>query len=239
MLKYRLNIYGKDEIMKIELHVHSTGFSYCGKLSIEELIPLYSAKKYDAVVLTNHFNSFSAKYYAENGGKNYHRDYHDMIRRAKEIGKKYDLLVLGGYELRFDENANDYLVYGMTEEFTRDYSSIFTNGVTAFSEAARKNGFLLYQAHPFRNGMTVTKPEILFGIEVQNTHPRHDSRNDIAMAWAEKYGLHKIAGSDCHQIQDVGTSAIITDETVRNEEDLVDILKNDRFTIIREPQKGL
>lgn len=224
--------------MKIELHAHSTGFSNCGKLKIEELIPLYSEKKYDVLVLTNHFNRISERYYSEMGGKNYHQDYHDMIRRAKEIGKKYDLLVLGAYELRFDENANDYLVYGMTEEFTRDYSSIFTNGVKAFSEAARQNGFLLYQAHPFRNGMTVINPDVLFGIEVQNTHPRHDSRNDIALAWAEKYGLHKIAGSDCHRIEDVGTSAIVTDEKIQDMDDLVQILKNNRYTIIREPQNG-
>ena len=161
-----------------------------------------------------------------------------MIRRAREIGKKYDLLVLGAYELRFDENANDYLVYGMTEEFTRNYSSIFTNGVKAFSESAQQNGFLLYQAHPFRNGMTVINPDVLFGIEVQNTHPRHDSRNDIALAWAEKYGLHKIAGSDCHRIEDVGTSAIVTEEKIQNMDDLVQILKDERFTIIKEPHNG-
>ena len=64
-----------------------------------------------------------------------------------EIGKKYDLLVLCAYELRFDENPNDYLVYGMTEEFTRNFTSIFTMGVKVFSNVARDNGFLLYQAH--------------------------------------------------------------------------------------------
>ena len=52
--------------MKIELHAHST-FSFCGKLSLEELIRLYRAKKYDLLVLTNHFNRFSADRYAENG----------------------------------------------------------------------------------------------------------------------------------------------------------------------------
>lgn len=224
--------------MKIELHTHSTGFSNCGRLSIEELIPLYSEKKYDVLVLTNHFNSISARYYAEIGGNNYHQDYHNMVRRAREIGKKYDLLVLCAYELRFDENPNDYLVYGMTEEFTRNFTSIFTMGVKVFSNVARDNGFLLYQAHPFRNGMTVINPEVLFGIEVQNTHPRHDSRNDIALAWAEKYGLHKIAGSDCHRIEDVGTSAIVTNEKIQEMDDLVQILKNDRYSIIYEPQNG-
>lgn len=224
--------------MKIELHVHSTGFSKCGKLDVEEIVALYSAKKYDAIVLTNHFSHASERYYTGMGGKDYHRAYHDMIRRAQDAGRKHNLLVLGGYELRFDQNCNDYLVYGMTEEFTRDYAPIFENGVAAFSEAAKENGFLLYQAHPFRKDMTIIRPELLFGIEVQNTHPRHDSRNDIALAWAEKYGLHKIAGSDCHIEVDVGSSAIVTNETVRTMDDLVRVLRNDQFTIIREPHNG-
>ena len=94
----------------------------------------------------------------------------------------------------------------------------------------KENDILFYQAHPFRNGITVVPPEHLFGIEVLNTHPRHDSRNDIALAWAEKYKLHKIAGSDCHQKQDVGTSAVFTDYPVKNIKDLVYILKNDLYT---------
>ena len=100
-----------------------------------------------------------------------------------------------------------------------------------FSAFAKENGILFYQAHPFRNRMSVINPEYLFGIEVQNTHPRHDSRNDIAAMWAEKYNLHKIAGSDCHQIQDVGTSAIYTDYEVRNMDDLVHVLRNDLYEI--------
>jgi predicted metal-dependent phosphoesterase TrpH len=82
----------------------------------------------------------------------------------------------------------------------------------------------------------VTSPEYLFGIEVLNTHPRHDSRNDIALAWAEKYDLHKIAGSDCHQTEDVGSSAILTDYPVKNMNDLVYVLKNDLYTFGVNPQ---
>jgi predicted metal-dependent phosphoesterase TrpH len=216
--------------MKIELHVHSTGFSYCGKLDVEEIVALYSAKKYDAIVLTNHFNSISERFYNDLGGQDYHRAFHDMIRRAEEAGKKHNLLVLGGYELRFDENANDYLAYGMTPEQCLDYEKIFTMTAAEFGAFARENDILFYQAHPFRNGITVVNPEHLFGIEVLNTHPRHDSRNDIAQAWAEKYDLHKIAGSDCHQRQDVGTSAIFTDHPVKDMSDLVYVLKNDLYT---------
>ena len=58
------------------------------------------------------------------------------------------------------------------------------------------------------------------------------SRNDIAEAWAEKYGLHKIGGSDCHQTEDVGSGGIVTGEKVENINDLVEILRNDRYSIV-------
>ena len=216
--------------MKIELHIHTSGFSYCGKLSVEEIVELYSKAGYDAIVITNHFNSISRQWFENNGGVDYLKSYFDTIRQGAELGRKHNLLVLGGFELRFNENSNDYLVYGMTEEMCQDHEKIFAMTPREFKAFADEKGILFYQAHPFRNGITVVAPESLFGIEVLNTHPRHDSRNDIALAWAEKYGLHKIAGSDCHQKVDVGSSAVFTDYPVKNINDLVYVLKNDLYT---------
>ena len=216
--------------MKIELHIHTTGFSHCGKLSVAEIVELYSKAGYDAIVITNHFNSISRQWFENNGGVDYLKSYFDTIRQGAELGRKHNLLVLGGFELRFNENENDYLVYGMTEEMCRDHEKIFAMTPREFKAFADEKGILFYQAHPFRNGITVVAPECLFGIEVLNPHPRHDSRNDIALAWAEKYGLHKIAGSDCHQQVDVGSSAIFTDYPVKNINDLVYVLKNDLYT---------
>ena len=217
--------------MKIELHTHSKEISTCGHLSVEELIELYKAADYDAVVLCNHFNTITANRLVDRGITDFHKAYFECIDHAVEVGKQQGILVLGGCELRFDHNANDYLVFGMTSEMCRDWRKICAMRENEFSEFAKANGILFYQAHPFRNDMTVIPPEYLFGIEVQNTHPRHDGRNEIAMMWAEKFNLHKIAGSDCHQKQDAGTSAIYTEYEIKNISDLVHILRNDLYTI--------
>ena len=218
--------------MKIDLHIHTTGFSFCGKLSAAQIVDFYKQAGYDAIVITNHFNSTSKQWFLEHGGTDYHKSYFDTIRQAAELGEKCGLLVLGGFELRFDENANDYLAYGMTPEQCLDYEKIFTMTAAEFGAFARENDILFYQAHPFRNRMTVVPPEHLFGIEVLNTHPRHDSRNDIAEMWADKFKLHKIAGSDCHQKQDAATSAICTEHQVKSISDLLYVLKNDLYQIM-------
>ena len=80
--------------------------------------------------------------------------------------------------------------------------------------------------------MKITQPELLFGIEIKNGNPRHDSRNDIAAAWAKKYNMHAIAGSDCHQQEDVGVTGVITNRNITNERDLISMLRDDDYTII-------
>ena len=219
--------------MKIELHAHSREISPCGHLSVDELTSRYRDAGYQVVVLTNHFNTDVANALAARGADDFPRVYFDCIDRAAEIGRTKGVLVLPGCELRLDRNANDYLVFGMTAEHCRQWRDICAMSAADFGAFARENGILFYQAHPFRNGMTVVNPANLFGIEVQNTHPRHDSRNEIAAAWAERFHLHKIAGSDCHQPGDEGTSAIVTEEDVTSVDDLLEVLRNDRFRMER------
>ena len=44
--------------MKIDLHVHTSEISLCGHLICQEVIELYRQTDYDAIVITNHFNSY-------------------------------------------------------------------------------------------------------------------------------------------------------------------------------------
>lgn len=216
--------------MKIDLHVHTQEISPCGKMPLTEVIDRYRSAGYDLIVITNHFSRKAAEAKGLSPAE-FHRAFYETVTAAQEYGKKSGLRILGAHELRFDSAANDYLVFGMTETQCRDAEKTFAMTPAEFSSFARKNDILFYQAHPFRDGMTVIEPSLLSGIEVLNTHPRHDSRNDIALAWAEKYGLKKIAGSDCHRPEDVAGCAILTDFDVKNMDDLVHVLKNNLFTI--------
>ena len=218
--------------MKIDLHVHSKEVSPCGHIPLEELIPLYSKTQFDAIVLTNHFSANVAKIQREAGHPDFAEYYMESYQKAKELGEQCGLLVLCGFELRFTANSNDYLVYGLPEDMVTECEKYFTMTPEEFYPISQERGFLFYQAHPFRDAMVIIRPDHLFGIEVKNGHPRHDSRNDIAAAWAKKYNLHGIAGSDCHRMQDVGLAGIETDANVQTIDDLVEVLRSDRYSII-------
>ena len=86
-------------------------------------------------------------------------------------------------------------------------------------------GGLIYQAHPFRNLMQITNPSRLDGVEVYNGTFSTDSRNWIARAWAEKYGLRMSSGSDFHASGMLISGGIETEAPITNREELLAALK--------------
>lgn len=59
-----------------------------------------------------------------------------------------------------------------------------------------------------------------------------NQRNDIANVWADKYNLHKIAGSDCHDARAVGTAGVLFYNEISDNESLVAALQNDEYMLI-------
>ena len=148
-----------------DLHCHTKGVSKCAEVSPEEGAQLYIEAGYSGVVITNHFNHYT---FEEMLGKNSWDDIVDFYlsgwRRFRDAAGTR-LTVLLGMEMRFDENWNDYLVYGVTEELLRAHPELPDMDIETFSDFSRENGMILYQSHKLHNGMSVVKPQLLVGIE--------------------------------------------------------------------------
>ena len=200
-------------MFKTELHCHSSEVSECARVDADTIIEKYVEGGYSTIVLCNHFNSGTKRYLKCDSWQEWIDKYvagYEILKQ-KAQGK---LEILLGMEIRFDCNVNDYLVYGITREFLEVNDQLFSMNPEGFSRLARENGLLFIQAHPFRSNMTIVPPHLLDGVEVFNGHKGHDSRNEIAEAWADKYNLIKTSGTDFHY-QDVPTNAgIITDEKI-------------------------
>jgi predicted metal-dependent phosphoesterase TrpH len=217
---------------KTELHCHSSEVSPCADLTVAEVTERYIAAGYTTLVLTNHY----CDYVMDNAGKtwsekieHYLSAYHAMKEYAGDR-----LQILLGCELRFVENHNDYLIFGLTEEFLIEHPNLHEMTLKTFSALSRESGLLLFWAHPFRNRMTTVPPKYLDGIEVFNAHTGHDSRNHLANAYAETYGLLKSSGSDFHHPHSVEGGGILTDEPITSMEQLVTCLKEQSFELICE-----
>ena len=212
-----------------EMHAHTSEVSACANEDSYSLLNLYTKLKYDGVVLTNHMNSrtFSAVGMEDEPWDKKAEYFLSGYKKLKDAAEG-KLTVLLGMEICFYSCPNDYLVYGINKEFLYNTPKLLEMNIKSFYELAHKNGFLVFQAHPFRIGMKVTNPQFLDGIEIFNGNPRHNSSNDIAEAWAKKYDLMVSSGSDYHELEDLASGGIYFNKEITDEKMLVEeMLKRD------------
>ncbi len=216
--------------LKYDIHIHTSEVSCCGKVPAGEMVRMYSDAGYHGVVITDHY---CANFFRQFVFKNWAfkiEQYLTGYYNALDEGIKLGIKVIPGMEITFQENPNDYLVYGFDENFLREHKELYKLGLRDFRKYVEGRGFIIAQAHPFRPFMTQAPPELLDGIEVFNGNPRHNSRNELALEYAEKNGLLKLSGSDFHQRQDLARGGILVPEEISNPLQLVDSMKNGKIT---------
>lgn len=213
---------------KTELHLHTSPASGCSEVSVQDAVEIYSRLGYHSVVLTNHF--YPGMRFLEDKAKcieSYLEDY-DL---AVKLGQKYGINVILGCEMRFTENTNDYLLFGIDKVFLDTAYESLRLGIAEFSKQFRNEERMIIQAHPFRNGMTEVAAEYLDGIEGFNMHPGHNSRNGFAAKYAKEHGLLITAGTDFHHYGHEGLSALLTKTVMKDSFDIVRVLKNGDYLL--------
>lgn len=223
---------------KIETHLHTIHTSKCGHLEASYLAAAYKEAGYDAIAVTDHYNRDTVKYLnidlssPDEPLEKFLTGFHRMEEACGALG----IRVYKGAELRFDECGNDYLLFGWPDELLMDMGRNLALSVVEFSKLAREAGALLIQAHPYRDKCTPAIACYLDGVEAINAHPRHESHNAWAKAYAETHGLLQLAGSDCHQIPDIGRSGILAETLPADTFELADLIRSGSYTLIEPPQ---
>ncbi len=206
-------------MIKLETHCHSKPASRCGKIKVDVLVDGLKAKGYAAAVLTNH-------YYGDDS-RPPEKIFDEMLFDYKQmaaLGTEAGIRVFFGVELRFVGSSNDYLIYGLTPKELKDMGPVYDLGLEGFHRE-KPSHVLIYQAHPFRDRMTRAEPSFLDGVEVYNGHPRHDSRNELALAWCKENGGLMLSGSDTHEERGIGTGGVYLPGLPENERELTAMLR--------------
>ena len=216
---------------KTEMHCHTAECSKCSSITSEEMINKYIVAGYSSIVITNHYGE---KHFGKHGDVDEAEYFFAGYKKAKALANgRID--VLCGMKICFScHPQNDYLVYGDVEAAFLKNPEVYKLELPDFCDWAHENNLLVYQAHPFRNGITIVNPSPLDGIEVFNGLPRFDSRNIIADAWAEYFEKKKLSGSDAHRNEDIARGGIITETRITNVDELISILKNEEYTLITQ-----
>jgi predicted metal-dependent phosphoesterase TrpH len=176
---------------RLELHALTSPVSECADLPPREVIRRYADAGVHGLALTNHLWPGLLP-----RARDAVKFYMDDFRAAREEGERLGVRVYLGAELRFEENANDYLVYGIDENWVKRAIRYFPLGIERYLRDFQHGRSVIVQAHPFRFGM-VPVPG-MDGAEVFNMHPNHNSRDGLASVYAREHGLIPTAGTDYH-----------------------------------------
>jgi len=221
----------------IEPHCHTSETSSCSTVRGELLVNIYKAINYNAITITDHYYK---GYFDSHGDMPWNEKTDRFLsgyRNAKKQGDKTGMNVILGIELRFIDNFNDYLVFGMDEQLLYDYPALYDYRLEKFSEFSKEHNLLFIQAHPFRNGMVIINHDYLDGIEVYNGHIWHNSRNKLAELIHEeqskKCPFIALSSSDCHNRTHEGRGGIISDLLPRNSIEFASILRTGDFKLYK------
>ena len=218
-----------------EIHCHTSEVSVCGWVDAVSIIRMHKEAGFEGICITDHYHE---KFFSKFPGRSDREivdEYLSGYRLALEEGRRTGLKVLLGLEIRFEDNKNDYLVYGITEDMLYENPYMFRMGLESFSAMAKLNGLLLIQAHPFRDNMTRADPRFIDGIETVNGNIRHNSRNHLSESYASVNNLLMMGGSDFHRECDLNMVAMHFFDEINNERELANAIKNGEYAIVHEP----
>ena len=221
---------------KYEMHVHTAECDICAHVAAKDIVRMYQQKGYSGLVITDHYFAMSFDWFADDLTEGTHCEFVDRwlrgYREAKKEGDKIGMTVLLGAEVRLDgPNINDYLIYGIDEDFL--FRAPYLNRLSSLQEliSVLPENACVVQAHPFRDNMTVQSPDLLFGIEVNNGGTEL-FRNDLARTFAAHYGKPMLSGSDFHHADHLARGGISTDADIQSIQDLVQALRSGNYELI-------
>ena len=218
-------------MFKTDLHVHTFPASNCARTVPEDMVENYIENGYSTVVMANHFSPTLFNVVAKD------KEYKEAVKqflcdyeraKAQAAGR---LNVLLGAEFRNIHNDNDYLLYGINEDMLYKAEGVLKMKIKNAAEFWRLQGVMIFQAHPFRDSMTVTNPKYLDGIEEINFCVTHENRNEFAKLWADSYGLLRVYGQDYHSVKYMQGAGILTDTEIKTNEQLLQVLRSQNFKV--------
>jgi predicted metal-dependent phosphoesterase TrpH len=192
----------KSTPLLCELHAHTTWSD--GRLTVRGLCDLYGLRGFDVIAITDHAPREPTEIHAGNYDA-YLRELRAEALRAREL---YDLLVIPGLELTFDDPdplaSGHALALGL-----RSYVDV-SAGFDAALADARAHGAALVAAHPYSREQL---PAATHGTAAFEAHPELAELVDrfelfnrhTLFSWVATAGLPTVATGDFHRPEHLAT----------------------------------
>jgi len=201
----------------IDLHVHTRAFSLCSNIDPEEAIREAGRVGLDAICFTEH-NKLWIK------------------EDIQKLSEKWSFPVFCGMEVETREGH--MLVFGLKEEIDRLLSAAELKEIVDDAQG------VMIAAHPFRgflifsfSSQTLTaeeasqRPYLQMVPAIETCSGKSTKKeNELAAEVCRKLSARAVGGSDAHTLSEIGRCVTIFEQTVKNESNLINQLKNGSYT---------
>lgn len=218
----------------VQLHLHTSQSSRCGRSTGAEMARACKAAGYDLIAITDHF--FNANINCDKSAPwseqvdSLFRGYED----AKAEGDRIGLEVIFGWETF--TGGPELLTYGLGREFLLANPVIAEVDYYEYVRRVNEAGGFLIHAHPYREAAYIPKytpdPDSVLAYEVYNHHNADPSWNVHARADAVQFGVPMVAGADAHHVDEVGGGAVRFPCPVRTIPEMLELVRAGRSEII-------
>ncbi len=218
------------KLYQFETHCHTAETSPCGFLTAAQAVDGIKAAGYKGTFITDHFYSrfFERPDIQALSWHEKVQRYLAGYRAAKKRGSQVGIKVFLGLEVQPEGSPYEFLIYGPDEAFLLEAGPFYQLPIEQIYSLMHENGFLVFQAHPFRFGLSPENPAFYDGIEIVNTQVRNKSRNRLSLKFARENDVMVIAGGDVHMSEDIGKSGIMLPGDVKDISSFINYYKQVR-----------
>ena len=222
-----------------ELHMHTSDTSRCGRSPAADMVAAYKQKGFTGVVVTDHLMNVQSHAEPET-------DWNRRVEKqlagyyaALEAGEKLGLTVYCGWELTYQDNAEDYLTLGLSQQFLYDHPWLERYDIEKYRDAVHAAGGILVRAHPYRRAWYIKKPYveregIADAIEVFNGGNSSQEENDMALAYAQKHNMPMTGGSDAHHVDETARGYIALEKKAESYAELCEAIRTGKAIVMHK-----
>lgn len=220
---------------RYETHCHTAESSACASAPGAVQADFYKARGFKGIIVSDHFLNGNTR---ADRSMPWEQQVDIMFlgyESAKKRGDEIGLDVFFGWE--YTVNGADFLTYGLDKSWLLAHPETVTMPPNDYFDLVHAEGGYISHAHPFREDWYIDMirlfPRKCDAVEIINSC-RKQHENDMAKIYADFYGLPYTAGSDNHHADQARLSGIETEETIRDIQHFIEVLRSGNYRIFDE-----
>lgn len=225
-------------MIKVELHVHSKGGSYCALASAKEIAARFSSEGYGAIMLTNHYSKKAFEDYPTQDFKGKMDYFFSLFEETKKECAEYGVKVFCGVEVATAPYGTEYILVGFDRDFLYDNGDLTELNQQQLFALAEKYNLFMYQAHPKRQGAKTGDAKFMHGAESFNSHWHHHNYNMLAEKFCKENNLIELSGNDFHGPDQPIIGGVLIPEKINDEKSLAAYLKSGKCKMIKKDEQS-